>query len=169
MKDSFLKKVVMVVCSSLALIGILLIKVSATNTLVIGEDFERVTNAGSSGYFTFIKDAAADKSFVFARIFMIVGFIIVLACVLYFIGLLVLELMNKKEIITKLDLVTKIMQGVLFAGVILVLCAGFDKKVLDPFEGMAVETLSITLFGVPALIALASGASTIACQHLMKE
>lgn len=169
MKDSFLKKIVMVICSSLTLIGLLLIRVSATNTLTIGEDFERVTDAGNSSYFTFLKDAAADKSFVLARVFMWVGFVLVLVCVLYFIALLVLELVNKRSLITKLDLVTKIVQGALLAGVILVLCAGFDKKVLDPFEGMAVETLSISLFGVPALIAIASGISTIACQYLMKE
>ena len=55
MKNSLIKKVTMAVCSVLTLIMLLFVKVSATNTLVMGEDYTRETAAGSSSFFCFFK------------------------------------------------------------------------------------------------------------------
>ena len=170
MKNSLIKKVTMAVCSVLTLIMLLFVKVSATNTLVMGEDYTRETAAGSSSFFAFLSDAAQDNSFVLARVFMWAGFILVLLCTVYFIALLVLSLMGKDKLVTKLNLVTRIAQGVLVFALILILFAGLDEKSEDKFKDMGiVETLSISLFGVPFMLALVFGVSPIACEYLVKE
>ena len=170
MKNSLIKKVTMAVCSVLTLIMLLFVKVSATNTLVMGEDYTRETAAGSSSFFAFLSDAAQDKSFVLARVCMWAGFILVLLCTVYFIALLVLSLMGKDKLVTKLNLVTRIAQGVLVFALILILFAGLDEKSEDKFKDMGiVETLSISLFGVPFMLALVFGVSPIACEYLVKE
>lgn len=170
MKNSLIKKVTMAVCSVLTLIMLLFVRVSATNTLVMGEDYTRVTDAGNSSYFAFLSDAAQDKSFVLARVFMWAGFILVLLCAVYFIALLVLSFMGKDKLVTKLNLVTRIAQGVLVFALILILFAGLDEKSEDKFKDMGiVETLSISLFGVPFMLALVFGVSPIVCEYLVKE
>ena len=170
MKNSLIKKVTMAVCSVLTLIMLLFVRVSATNTLVMGEDYTRVTDAGNSSYFAFLSDAAQDKSFVLARVFMWAGFILVFLCAVYFIALLVLSLMGKDKLVTKLNLVTRIAQGVLVFALILILFAGLGEKSEDKFKDMGiVETLSISLFGVPFMLALVFGVSPIVCEYLVKE
>lgn len=170
MKNSLIKKVTMAVCSVLTLIMLLFVKVSATNTLVMGEDYTRETAAGSSSFFAFLSDAAQDNSFVLARVCMWAGFILVLLCTIYFIAVLVLFLMGKDKLVSKLGLVTKVVQGILVLALILVLFAGVDQKVEDKFKDMGVlETLSISLFGFPFMLALVFGVSPIACEYLVKE
>ena len=170
MKNSLIKKVTMAVCSVLTLIMLLFVRVSATNTLVMGEDYKRVTDAGNSGYFAFLSDAAQDKSFVLARVFMWAGFILVLLCAIYFIALLILFMMGKDKLVAKLNLVTRIAQGVLVFALILVLFAGLDEKSEDKFKDMGiVETLSISLFNFPFMLALVFGISPLACEYLVKE
>ena len=167
MKKNLLRKIVMAAGSILALVMVLFVRVSAENTLVLGET-KTIRDAGSSSFFKFLSDASEKEMFGLARLFMWVGFIIMVLSVIYFVTLLVLELMGKEKLINKLSLVTKVFKFVIIGGLVIVLLAGLDKEELTMGD-VAKETLSITLFGLPFILSLIFAAVPLASDYLIKD
>lgn len=167
MKKSLLKKIIMAVSSVLSLVFACLIKVSAVNTIELGESMKGDRDAGSSSIFRFVSDASSNKMFDLARVFIIIGFVLLVISVIYFIAILVLEILKKENLIKKLSLVTKIMQGAIVLSVVFILVAGLDFERIE--QGYARETLNISLFGFPYALTFAFALAPIACEYLVEE
>lgn len=167
MKKSLLKKIIIAASGLLSLVFACFIKVSAVNTIELGESMKGDRDAGNSNIFTFVSDAASNKMFGLARAFIIIGFILLAISVIYFIAILVLEILKKENLIKKLSLVTKIMQGVIVLSVVFILVAGLDYERIE--KGYARETLNISLFGFPFALAFAFSIAPIACEYLVED
>ena len=167
MKKSLLRKLIMAIGSTLAFVMTLFVRVSAENTLVLGET-KTVRDAGNSSFFKFLSDASEKEMFGLARVFMWIGFIVITLSMIYFVTLLILELLNKEKIVNKLSLVTKVFKFVIIGGLVFVLLAGLDKEELTMGD-VAKETLSITLLGLPFVLSLIFSLVPIASDYLIKE
>jgi len=167
MKKGLLKKIVMAGGSILAFVITLFVRVSATNILVLGDTTTK-RDAGSSTFFTFLNDAKDKEMFGLARVFMWLGFILVTVCMLYFVSVLVLELLGKNKVCEKMSLVTKVMQFVIIGSLILVLMAGVDKEQIT-VGTIAKETLNITLFNFSWVLSFVYGVFPLASEYLIKE
>ena len=152
MSKIMLKRIIMAVGSFFTLIMMFVVNVNATNTLILG-DSTTIRGAGKSSLFTFIGDASKNGMFSLARFFMITGFIMVFVSAFYFITILILEYMNKQEIIKKLSLISGILQFVIVGAVIFILLAGIDKEQIV-IQGVGSETLDITLFDFSFIVML---------------
>lgn len=167
MKKSLVEKAVICGSSLLSLLMMFFIKVTATNTLVLGET-TTTRNAGKSAIFTFLNDAKEADMFVFARVMIWIGLILMMICIAYFAFLLVLELIHKEKIIKKLSLVSTVMKFILVVSVMLILLAGLDKNQIV-IKDLAKETLNITLFGFPWMLSLLFSIIPLSIKHLIKE
>ena len=159
MNKLLLKKIVNAGSTILALVMVLLIKVGIT--LKAGNES---SSALYKGYFEFISDASKVDTYSFARVCMILGFVLVCVSVVYFVAILVLGLLKQGKLIYKLNLVTKIMEFVLIGAMIVILVAGFDK--LEYGESGLVT--HITLFGFPWVLALLFSAVPFASKYFIK-
>ena len=160
MSNNLVKRIIGVGSALLTLIFTLLIKVNITLT-----DGKNTSSPISKSFFKFIEDAKKMELYSFARIMMLVGFILVVVCTLYFIGILIFSLLKKEKILNKMHLITMIIGIVLVVAMFAILIAGFDKEEI----GLTGLTNNITLFGVPWMIGLVFSLCPIASEYLIKE
>jgi len=159
MNKVLLKKIVDALGAVLAFVMLLITKVGVS--LTVGNE---TSNPVYKGFFEFLSDAKKVDVFGFARVMMWIGFILVIACMAYFIAILVLHFLNQHKLIGKLKNITKVVEFVLIGAVFVVLIAGFDKET----SALGNMTQNITLFGFPWALALVFSAVPFASKYFIK-
>ena len=160
MSKVFFKKVVGAISSISTFIFVLLIKVGSSLKSELGTS-EKV----KVGFFKFLSDTKNANVFGFARVFMWTSFVLTTIVMVYFVLVLVLYLIKQNKMLTKLNIVTKIMGFVLIGTMFIRLLAGLDKETVTSLK----MTNNITLFGVAWMLALIFSVVPTISEYLIKE
>ena len=123
MSKGLVKRIISAVCSLIVLVMLFLVEVSITLT-----NGKETSTPIKKGYFEFLSDYKKANMYGAARVMMWGGFILVCLCLVYFVFVLVLDLLNKKRLLKKLYLVTKIVGFVVVLAMLFVGAAGLDKE-----------------------------------------
>ena len=160
MSKDLLKKIINVSAAFFALVFVLVSEVAITLSYK-----GNTSNPIYKGYFEFVKVYGEVGLYGFGRALMIIGFVLVVLCLVYYIGVLVLSLLKRDKIIKKLALANKIVDLVLIGSLVLVLISGFDKYEIGT-SGMVNH---ISLFSWSWVLALVFSAVPVASKYLIKE
>ena len=155
-----MKKVIVNACSSiLAFIMVLVTEVGIR--LTIGNETSKPLY---KGFFKFISDSQKAGMYNFARSMMIIGFVLVVVCMLYSMLILILFVLKQHKIVSKLSTITKFINIILVVSMFVILLAGLDKH---EYNSQMIN--NITLFGLPWVLGLIFSIVPIASKYFIKE
>ena len=122
MNKVLLRRIVDSVGAILSFVMVLVSRVSITTSL--GEE---TSNPLYKGYFEFIGDASKANMYVFSRVMMIVGFVLITIVMIYYVMILMLSILKQEKFLNKLCFISKAMGVVSIASIVLILIAGIPN------------------------------------------
>lgn len=167
MSKKFFKHLVVLLSVVFTFIFSLLIKVRVTGALQ-GDKSEKA----KFSFFEFIKQTRDAETLGFTRVFMWIGFILLLIVLVYQVVIFVLSLLKQDKIVNKLTLISKITNFILVGAVFILLVAGLgysSYEITIPVVGAVTQKIHASLFGVSWTLALIFSLIPLVIDYLIKE